>query len=373
MNNINYLSDRFKIKRSSYRTLTIVWIFALLNTSCNQKDDTLTFDRNDFKSHRYIKSDTIDFQGVLNPSSFHILRDSLILSIDKKSSEGHFIYVHNLKNGELLATAGSKGLGPGELLSCRVQLSGEQENIYVFDYLTQKYSKWSIDSLLKNGIHYKPDVHKLNSDVEQIFFIDDSLVLGYNTLFIENEEYSNGLQEIHKIQLPISENFKLSDGNEKYFPSNVNGAFIFASKEKNRIVLADFYKDQLKILDYTNLEIIDQKTGPDLILPDYYSKDGRAISFMPGLYYRAYYPSIQTREHIYLLYTGIKPKKSGMAPIDSKPVEIFKIDWDGNLLSRFTTNTFLTNISINQNETTLYGTTWDNEGNPPKLVQFEIN
>lgn len=340
--------------------------------SCNRSDKLEgVFMRSDFPESIFVKADTLDFDGPLNPSSFYVFRDSLVLSIDKRSSEGHFIYFHNLTSNKEVAKAGVKGVGPGELLSCRVQLSRDQSKLFVFDYLTHKYSIWDIDKALEQGVKYTPEVRNIHPDFEEILFLDDTSIVAYNSMYIESEKFSNGVKAVGKYSLPLDSTDIIVTGDEKFFPPNVNGAYIFASKEKDRVLTADYYKDEIKVYDLA-LNELDIKNGPDLINPKYFSRDGRQISFDNGLYYRSYYPSASNSAHIYLLYVGADGINTSSVPLDNRPTEIFKIDWDGQLLKKFQTDVFLTNISIDNSENFLYGTTWSSDGSPAKLIRIAL-
>lgn len=172
--------------------------------SCNRSDKLEgVFMRSDFPESIFVKADTLDFDGPLNPSSFYVFRDSLVLSIDKRSSEGHFIYFHNLTSNKEVAKAGVKGVGPGELLSCRVQLSRDQSKLFVFDYLTHKYSIWDIDKALEQGVKYTPEVRNIHPDFEEILFLDDTSIVAYNSMYIESEKFSNGVKAVGKYSLPL--------------------------------------------------------------------------------------------------------------------------------------------------------------------------
>jgi hypothetical protein len=340
--------------------------------SCNNSDKREgVFVRSDFPESIFVKADTLDFDGPLNPSSFHVFRDSLVLSIDKRSSEGHFIYFHSLISNKEVAKAGVKGVGPGELLSCRIQLSTDQSKLFIFDYLAHKYAIWDIDKALEQGVKYAPEVKKLHPDIDEVLFLDDTSIVTFNSMYIESEKFSNGVKGVGKYSLPLDSTDIIVTGDEKFFPPNVNGAYLFASKEKDRVITADFYKDEVKVYDLS-LNALDVKNGPDLIHPKYFSPDGRQVSFENGLYYRSYYPSASNSEHIYLLYVGADGINISSVPLDKRPTEIFKIDWDGRLLKRFQTDVFLTNISIDSSENFLYGTTWSSDGFPARLIRLAL-
>lgn len=339
--------------------------------SCNKERENLErFQWSDFQETKVIKSDTLPFEGPINPSSYQVLRDSLIISIDKKASEGHYVYIHKI-SGELVNIAGKKGLGPGELLSCRIQSNPEETELYVFDYLTQRYTIWDTDSILLKGIDYHPDVNKLNPDIEEVSFINKSTIIAYNSMYIETEEFSNNVPEVINISLPIDPALEIVKGDEYYFPPNVNGALLFSSAKKERIITADFYSDKFTIYDL-NMNQLDQKNGPARIKPELFTPDGRKISFANGLYWRSFYPSAYNEDNIYLLYVGLNGINTSVTPIDQKPAEIWKLDWNGNIISRIKTDVFLTNISIDNQAKFLYGTTWSSTGSPPRLVRIKL-
>ena len=143
---------------------------------CSRKGTLKRFEWTDFIETKSVKAEYLNFEGPINPSSFQILRDSIVLSIDKRASEGHYVYFHNL-TGELITIAGRKGSGPGELLSCKIQISQDEKKLYVFDYLTQQYTIWNTDSVLRQGLNYHPDVIKLDPDIEEVSLLMNLLFL----------------------------------------------------------------------------------------------------------------------------------------------------------------------------------------------------
>ena len=189
-------------------------------------------------------------------------------------------------------------------------------------------------------------------------------------MYIETDKFSNDIPELFKLNLPLDPNFDLFNG--EVLPSNVNGAILFASTDKNRIITADYYSDRLNIYDL-EMNLLEQKNGHTKIEPEYFTPDGRKISFANGLYWRSFYPSAFNSDYIYLLYVGINGINSSSTPIDKNPVEIWRIDWNGNLLERIKTDVFLTNISIDQNAKAIYGTTWNSSGAPPKLIRLNLD
>ena len=210
------------------------------------------------------------------------------------------------------------------------------------------------------------------SEAATVNQLNENQLVIYNSLYIENEQISNNVNEIKLIKIAEEFTKSKSSRNEKYYPPNVNGGYILTSPDESKIFVTDFHDDRINI--YNNkLKLIKSLKGPDLFQIEYQIRNKGHVSFKKDEYYRAYYPSYYNEKHVYLLYVGANGISSKMKALDKKPVELFKLDWNGNLLHHYKLDKFLLNISIDSKEKKLYGTTWSSDGTMPQLVRYNLN
>ncbi|MCR8667554.1 TolB-like 6-bladed beta-propeller domain-containing protein [Aestuariibaculum sp. M13] len=352
---------------------SLMFFLFILSISCNKKtasNERDIFSRADFNEIDSLTSETVKFNKSLNPSSFNVVKDTIILSVDLKASNKCFIELFGIQSKKLLAKVAFKGRGPGEFLSCRVIYNNAEDAFIVHDYISHKFAEYAIDSILQNN-KYFPKQIKLPTEVESLSKIDDGKFIVYNDMYIDNNKITNNVDEISLIDLSKDNTSSIVTGNEKFFPPNVNGAYVLVSPKKDKIFVVDHHDDNINI--YNNqLNLIKSLKGPDQFQIEYQIIDNRRLSFKKDEYYRSYYPSYYTKDYIYLLYVGANRISSNIKKLDAKPVELFKLDWNGNLLHCYQLDKFLINISLDSNEQYLYGTVWHSDGKSPDLVKYKL-
>ena len=75
-------------------------LLASLISGCandKSKHKEVIFNRNDFNQTTALKSEQIKLEEGLNPSSFNVIKDTIILSLESKASK-HFIQLYGLKS-----------------------------------------------------------------------------------------------------------------------------------------------------------------------------------------------------------------------------------------------------------------------------------
>lgn len=114
--------------------------------------------------------------------------------------------------------------------------------------------------------------------------------------------------------------------------------------------------------------------GPDIIKQTYRAEDDNMVSSGDGLDYNTYNSVVVTKNAIYLAYAGINGVSYDQ-PI-GKPMEVFKISWEGELLKRYQLDRVIFEISISEDEQILYGTDIGYFNLPVddmKFVKYKLN
>ncbi len=354
---------------NSVLILIITYVILLPFTSCSRSfvDEGVThFTRNDFPIKTKLTSEEILFKESLLPLEYTILRDTLLL-VTNWDASSNFLDLYNMNTREKIVSLTYFGRGPNELLSCKVIHRDPNEDFfYAFDMVAKTVTKYNIDSVLTMGKHYNPNYIKLPHFTKDLAFESDSILAVYN------DSYTFGLYNktpspFVKLKLHNGQLQNYEEPSIKYFSTNISGGYLLTNREK--IVVAYHYTDRIDF--FNGEELCKSMIGPDKIIPElqFDTNNSNELAFKKGMYYRSYYPVAHTDNYIYLSYIGLNQPD---ALSIEKPIEVFKIDWEGNLIALFELDKFIYNISISKDERYIYGTAAEKFGDYPQLVRYKI-
>jgi len=358
--------------RKSYtvRKLPYYFVIPFLFYGCLRnpgEENIVFFTRADFKDTEFLKADTFIFHEPLNPFSYLILKDTLIL-VTNLSHPEHFVEVYDLNTKKFICATAKKGRGPGEFLSCQVYYNNNDNYFSIIDIVAKSWGKFNIDSLINYKNYYMPEKFNLPDFVKEVAELDSISFIGYNMWYIDNRKYFNNTEKLiiwNKRSKPLLKN----NSTEKFFEViNITGAYVVVSPNKDKIILPYLYDDKIEFYD-NKLNIIKVLKGPDNFNVEF-DEYGRKVVFKDGKYYRAFFPFYFARNAFYIIYIGANGLKSDENY--RKPVEVFKISWEGELLKRYQLDNYIFNISLDSKEENIYGTHWKKFGNPPILLKYCI-
>lgn len=331
----------------------LIIIIALFG--CTQREDISsiqTFTREDFKEMKVLKAEErIKLEAALNPLYCYVLRDSLVLVGNRGDAQLYKAGLYSLKSQTLIRELAPKGEGPEEFLSCSLDVRDCHSDIfYLEDVIQNKYWECSIDSILSGG-DYLLRSFTYSRDVIRLCPLNNEYV-GYNFWHLDGNKYNKGIPTLAKYPMTYDAKGRLGSGYD-YFVANVTGGYVFSDHTQKHFYVPHFFSDNINIYN-DSLRLVKQLKGPDFIMPQYETieREHNYVLFKKGTSYRGYLAYTLTPKHIYLVYEGTNgtPYKTN----DLKPVEIFKLDWDGNLLADYQLDKHAIAISISQAEDTLY-------------------
>ena len=143
--------------------------------------------------------------------------------------------------------------------------------------------------------------------------------------------------------------------------------------------MANNYVDRINIYD-RGLNYLYQLHGPDHISPKLKVVRNKLVLFEKRSV-ETYWHSWYTEEYMYFLYNSSNKKENRTQPIDPTnrnghlygPMELFKLNWDGDLIVRYELDRFLYEISIDCKEQYLYGSHWKKWGKEyPQMVRYAL-
>jgi len=365
------------------KLFSLIAIFFLV-ISCSTKSDYLTspekvrmFTRDDFDTLKQPQAEIIPFDKSLNPRSYRILRDSiLIVELLKSSSLDYWMEVYRFPTMELLGKILPRGKGPGEFMTVEIKYQSCKDEFIIHDIVKNEMAIFNLDSVLLHFDDYTPNQISISQDIGNFAKLNDSIFIGYNTLFLNDSDYTNSVDELFFFKRngnPIS--YKGMEDFD-FFTSNVSRGDILIGPDSHEIFVANTYVDIINIYDQ-NLNILRQLHGPDQIFPKYKIIQNKMVVFDEKTI-ETYKYSWYTENYIYLLYNGSNKEKNDVEnsfPLEHlySPMELFKLNWNGELLTHYELDRYLFEISIDCKEEYLYGTHWKKYGEEyPKLIRYEL-
>lgn len=361
----------------SYATCISVFTTCMVVGCNNNHDfqDNVYFVRDNFAETKIMSDpEIISIDSLLYPASFKVINDSLLVVGNQPVCE-YLLEIYSLKSHQQLAKHITKGNGPGEMLSCAVDLHTNTGNsFYLQDYNSHTYYLTNIDTLL-NGKRFSPlSSFRYSSDVlinSQLLVFDNDTYLGCNMWYSPEPSFDNGKSS------PISfyrkgEETNTDQTSYKFFTAPVNGMLLWKdSKNAGQLWSADMHSDRICIYD-DSLKVKRTIVGPDNFELSYEKVQSNTplafITFTDKRDVRTYADYFITSEHIYLLYVGTE----FFDPIKLPDVEVFKLDFDGNLLCNYKFDRYIYSISIDKSEKFLYCASRENVKEVPVFLKYEL-
>lgn len=341
-------------------------------SSSNKDEKISTFDRKDIPEIISLSQpDTIQIEEALDPLEFFLVKDSLIVISNKNASSTYKSGVYSLNNRKLIKEIAPKGNGPKEFISCTLDIRENNSDIfYIEDVIQNKYWKCSMDSIL-SGSDYLLENFRYSREVIRLCPLDSSYI-GYNFWYINHTKYDNKIPQLNRYSKNVNSIKRTEDTNYNYFVANVTGGYVFMNQSKKCIWVTDFFDDRIYIYD-DSLKLSKCIWGPDHIEPQLISinkNNYNYIFFEKGTSYRGYLAYTTTEKHIYLVYEGTNG--TPYRTTDLQPVEVFKFDWDGNLLSTYKLDKYIYTISVDSHEEFLYGTSCNSYEGEVTFIKYPL-
>lgn len=332
--------------------------------------EEVNFSRDSFDSISNVNVEILSFDTPLHPLIFDVIRDSLVL-VQNWKGEPYYLALYDLKSKEVLFEFAKKGRGPGEWLSASISYQSTYDNGFVLrDVHTNDAAFFNIDSLLLLREAYSPQKYKIPDFTKgDIVVIDSCKWVCFNLFHIGSGQFANETRNcLYPIDVCNSQDFDDEIRKHQYFTHNITGGSIAVSPDKSRILV--FYK-HLNMIEIFNkdFELIKKLNGPEVFIPELNIRDPEFNSVGFKKRVETYGKCFYNQRFIYVIYKG----KDGLEK--SMPTEVFKLNWNGDLLHRYILSeehdVELQNLYLDSNEQYLYGTV-SNWKEYPQLVRFKL-
>ena len=351
----------------------IVFLFLVGCQSRNKMNGEMCFSRTDFKETKVMGDpEEIVIEDLLYPASFRVMYDS-VLVVGNQPVCDFQLELYSLKTLKPIKQLITKGNGPNEMFSCALMLHTNQDKpFYLQDSNTGVCYVTDMKSLMTNATFTPIEKFRYSSEVlntTDICLMGDNRYVGYHMWYLEDKNFSS-------VESPLSY-YTYNDNSGKgmqdfpYFVASVTGARLFKNPKTGHIWTLDLYRDRVQVYD-DSLKVVASMEGPDRFVPSYAKLAVNApvsfVTFEDGLYYAAYTDYYLTDKHLYLVYQGTK----SFNPTKLPPVEIFKLDFDGNLLCNYKFDRYVYSISVDSKEKYLYVASRKSVEEPPVLLRYEL-
>ena len=358
---------------NNLKKVCIFLLILIANNSCNIHDDKrneklpiIRFDRNSFPTVTILEAEEIDFDAPLNPATFEIISDSLIIA-HNWTGNPYYMELYNINDKQPVMNFAKRGRGPNEYLSAYISYKTHLDDSFIlFDIHTNRASLYSIDSLMLLGEKYTPErikiPHFIGNDIAQL---DSSTFLIFNKYFVNDKKYSNNIDKcLFAFDKHEDIDYSVISDGFKYFTHNVTDGFIAVSPSHDKVWV--FYQKENRIEVFNKLlEPVKTLIGPETFEPDYYIREGTNNHISFKISTRTYWRSFYNNDHIYVIYIGEYDKKQ------EQPRNIFKFNWNGDLLHRYQLDRNLYTIYVDTQEEYIIGTEYI-PGHYPKLIKYKL-
>ena len=352
----------------------LIFSIILMSISCQHKNiNEVYFNRSDFQEQSTLIGEVIDFEYGSYPRNFTVI-DTLIF-VQNIRAIPHFYDIYGLKSKKHILSLAKEGKGPFEYLSCRLMhRSNHQDWFSIHDIVRRTTTRYHIDSLILFKGSYQPKRYQLPSIVKDYVFVSADSILAYNHYYFQERSIQNDAEPIVPIDLNNLKSEETYIDNSKFYTYNVSGAFVLHHPDHEFVLLAHDEIDVIQIYD-KSFNLRKSLHGPDLLKQQYIVREDNMVSRKNrNIINLSYYSVCSCKDAIYINYAGIN-KMSFDQPI-ARPVEIFKVSWNGELLHKYQLDRFLHIISIDCENSILYGTDIGSVNMPRddrKFVKYKLN
>ena len=369
------------------RTHLFIAALAIGLAACNKQStdncEIVTLQEEKLPPVQQLQLEKIDLPEdyTMGRNSLYIYQDSVLIvrKFQNPFPMKKMVTLVNLNNGEIIGEYFTNGRGPRELLASYAQLSFNHLDIMC---PSGKLVPFNLDSAIMRGNDYKPDIIRTERTnfTSEWCSVDDTLFLTGNNYYFDGvidgcESYTK-LPEFYwysKSGRCIPEYNESDYIGVKYKMDNISREYFSINKQKNRVVCFNSYRPYAKVFDM-DLNLIRRINGPEPDDGKYYIAAFMSCvwwdeSYGRNFYYRTPYGDDENifvwneRTHRYTEDDSEKLSNK-MTETRAANAEVFRFDWDGNLIARYSLGGkhLYGGITYSKSSNTLYFCILDDDG-----------
>jgi hypothetical protein len=264
--------------------------------------------------------------------------ETQVLLIDKKSKASYVF--------------GETGEGPGRFLQAANIMPVDNKHIGVYDIQKRLIYNFNIDSILRNGKRYMPDIlmkhissfspiqiDRLNTNKFAAISLGDA---GLNRFILVDEE---GEIISKEGELPEKKSEEISDGTHAF----AYWGRITTNPKEDKVAICTNYAGMMQLYDCSTGKAA--LVREHNLFPADYKENAGYFAVNPQT--RWGYLSMDSNEtHIFALYSGLNQVENPDGSYTKSHI-IHVFDWNGNPVARLSVDRQLSHICVDEN--TLYG------------------
>ncbi len=343
--------------------LPLIVLIAITSCTNNARKYTnpVFLKEKDLPPLQQLQCEQIDLPADLYCDFSYVYHDTLFIAINQLSPNPYFITIYNMKNWEVVGNYYMKGNGPNELLSLFCWL--KNDHLLVQDYMNYNYYQICIDSALAEGDKYH--ARSITLEFTNSAMLSDSETVVLNKYYFDG---ANGfsvpdtVKEFYKIDMNHPERNHICMQNQ-YLASNVNFCNLLANQKRKLIFCGYGKRSKCAIMDY-DFNVMKTIVGPDnddveFLLDKLFGYE--IVTRDMSSFYSGY--ACCDDEFVYIANHRVHKIPTETYLKMRRPTEIFKFDWDGNLVGRYKKGgNEIKTISISESQNVIYMHTTDEDG-----------
>ena len=323
----------------------LYFVFAALLVACNTNENNsnkiVYLSKDDLPPLQQLEYEKIDLPeevcwGYL---SYHVYHDSLLI-IKHNIPKLHYLTAIDLNTKEIIGQFITKGNGPGEVNGLSTQ-SLRKNLLFSYDPNSSNFIVFNMDSLWLHKQAYKPQIIRLSQQIitpnHNFDLLSDTSYVFNNEWYLENcENPANAnAPELLKFGLDGKITYEIPD--DVWNVSALNTSSLATDLERKRIFIAYNQKPEFKLLNlnFDTIQIIKGtdpvekpvyklfgvKGIPQIMMPDFYSFYGQIV--------------LSTENYVFVSMSKIRNIARLELEKANRTEELYKFDWNGNLLARY--------------------------------------
>ena len=321
--------------------LALVTLLTACNTKQSNSNKVTYLTKEDLPPLQQLEYEKIDLpeEECWGYLSYHVYHDSLLI-IKHNMPKLHFLTAINLNTKEIIGRFITKGNGPGEVNYLSTQ-NLRKNLLYSYDPNSYSFIVFNMDSLWLHKQAYKPQIIRLSKQITTPYpnfdLLSDTSIVYYNEWYLENcENPANAnAPELLKFGLDGKITYEIPD--DVWNVSALNSSSLATDLERKRIFIAYNQKPEFKLLNlnFDTIQIIKGtdpfekpvyklfgvKGIPQIMMPDFYSFYGQIV--------------LSTENYVFISMSKIRNIARLELEKANRTYELYKFDWDGNLLARY--------------------------------------
>lgn len=293
---------------------------------------------------------------LIHAHHFYIISDSILVTVNKPSTEQKVVLVSNLRSKETIAECLQYGNGPNEVLVVTDFLLGN--TLYINDVAKKKLLSIDINTLVNRGKNQQEiDVfdYQFYGSTPFVIPFDDNSVLCENPYCFSDRQLKITNGAVNRFDR-LSSNTPVDNKHYRFNTFNVSQGLLVPIRKNNLVFYASLFQPRIELYDTLGVR---RKlfTGPTE-LPIEYTIDHEddRILFKNKIPY-AFLGFCVTANHVYFNYIG-SYLEDGYEKMHST---IMKFDMDGNFMEAFVLPKYVSSFTV-VNDSLIYGKGYDQQG-----------